>query len=375
MASKTISSIVRLGLLSFVFLFVFFPDKLHIDFNYQFKPLFDNLYIRLAKTMLLLLVWIEVLRIFYYAIIKNPKLNKVVANVGTLLTMLFSVTVLLEVIFMYVSQSHEGALSKASQIWFARYWPPVSDEGYRGAPKTNTENKKKIIVVGDSFAAGHGLENVSDRFSDQLEQKMGTDKYVVYNLGISGLDTRDEYKKLVNFPVQNPDALILEYFPNDVFGAATDAKLSLAEFKPYDDIKSSLLTMLTMRFYFPNYIYWQFPHVPPASISDYVQKAYTDTTIINPHLRDLKKFIDYAKTRKIKLYVVMVPFLKNIDKSSSYTKPVELFLKQNNIATIKLADHLADIPAEKRAVGKNDNHASAIVNHRIADLLYELMKK
>lgn len=375
MASKLVSSIVRLGLLAFVFLFVFFPDKLHIDVDYQFKPLFDNLYIRLAKTMVLLLIMIEILRMFYYGIIKSPNLNKVVVNAGTLLTMLLVFGVMLEVVFMYVAQSHEGALSKASQIWFARYWPPVTTEGYRDKPKTDVTSKKKILVIGDSFAAGHGLENIDDRFSDQLEQKLGSDKVVVYNLGVSGSDTRDEFKRLQKFPVQKADAIVLEYFPNDIAMAAADAKLSLAEFKPYDDIKNPLLGMMTMRFYFPNYIYWQFPHLPPASITNYVQTAYSDTTILNPHLRDLKQIVDYAKAQNSKLYVVMIPFLANLEKSNDYTKPVEAFLKQNNVPIIKLGDHLSDIDAPKRIVGKNDGHASAVVNHRIADLLYELIKK
>ena len=375
MASKLVSSVIRLGLLAFVFLFVFFPDKLHIEVNYQFKPLFDNLYIRIAKTMILLLILIEILRMFYYGIIKTPTLNKIVANVGTLATMLLIFGILLEVVFMYVSQSHEGALSKASQIWFARYWPPVTTEGYRDKPKTNVETKKKIVVIGDSFAAGHGLDNVEDRFSDQLEQKLVVEKVVVYNLGISGSDTRDEFKRLQKFPIQKADAIVLEYFPNDIAMAAADGKLSLAEFQPYNDIKNPLLTMLAMRFYFPNYIYWQFPHLPPASITNYVQKAYSDTTILNPHLRDLKLIIDHAKAQNSKLYVVMIPFLNNIEKSNEYTQPVEDFFKANHIPVVKLADHLADIDPKNRSVGKNDGHASAAVNHRIADLLYELIKK
>ncbi|MEZ4901587.1 MAG: GDSL-type esterase/lipase family protein [Spirosomataceae bacterium] len=373
MVSKLITSVFRLLLLVVPFVFLFFPDKWHIQFDYPYAGLVDNFYIRLAKVMLLSLILVEFLRMFYYGIIKNPKVNKIIANIATLGIMVVWLLGMLEVIFMFISQSHEGDLSKASQIWFAKYWQPITSEGYRDFPKTNTENKKKVLVLGDSFAAGHGLENTEDRFSDQLEQKLGADKFAVYNLGVSGSDTRDEFQRLQKFPVK-PDVLVLEYFPNDIEKAARDAKLTLAEFKPYDDIKLPGVGSLVMRFYLPNFIYWQFPHIPPASITDFVQKSYTDTTILNPHLRDLQQIVDYAKQHNAQMYVVMVPFLQNIEKSNGYTQPIEDFFVRQKIPVVRLSDFLENIPAKERIVGKNDGHASAKVNTLIAEKLYEKMK-
>lgn len=374
MISKLITSLVRLSLLAFLFVFVFFSDKLHLEIKYPHFGLFDNLALRVAKTVLLLLVLLELLRIFYYGIIKNPKPNKKVANIGTFLLMVVWLFGLLEIVFMYVPQSHEGALSKASQIWFSNYWPPMTTDGYRDKPKTDTTNKTKILVVGDSFTAGHGLKTVEERYSDQLEQQLGKDKVAVYNLGVSGSDTRDEFKRLQKFAVK-PDVLVLQYFPNDIAGAAQDGKLTLAEFKPYDDLKMPGLGSLVMRFYLPNYIYWQFPHIAPASITDFVQKSYTDTTILNPHLRDLKQFVDYARANNAKLYVVMIPFLQNLDKSNGYTQPVEAFFKANQVPVVRVSDFIGQVPANERIVGKNDGHASASVNALIASRLAALMKK
>ncbi|TAE40541.1 MAG: SGNH/GDSL hydrolase family protein [Runella slithyformis] len=371
---KLVSSLIRLTLLAFLFVFLFYADKLKIEIKYPYAGLLDNLWVRLAKTALLLLILIELLRSFYYGIIKTPKINKLVANVGTLLIMVVCLLGLLEIIFMYVPQSHEGALSKASQIWFNKYWTPMTPEGYRENPKGDTTGKTKIIFIGDSFTAGHGLKTVEERFSDQLEQKMGTDKVVAYNLGISGSDTRDELKRLQKFGVK-PDILVLQYFLNDVAGAAKDGKLTMAELQPYNDLKNPVLGSLVMRYYFPNFIYWQFPHTPPASIVDFVQKSYTDTTILNPHLRDLKQFVDYAKINNAKLYVVMIPFLQNLDNSNRYTKPVEDFFRQNNVPMVRVSEFVGQIPAKERNVGKNDSHASASVNALIADRLHELLKK
>jgi GDSL-like Lipase/Acylhydrolase family len=374
MASKLVSSLLRLSFLAFLFVFLFFSDKLHIEFKYPYSGLLDSLWVRLAKTALLLLILIELLRSFYYGIIKTPKVNKIVANVATLGIMLVFLLGLLEIVFMYVPQSHEGALSKASQIWFNKYWPPMTPDGYRDSPKNDTTGKKKIIFMGDSFTAGHGLNDVNERFSDQVAQKLGADKFVAYNLGISGSDTRDEFKRLQKFGIK-PDVLVLQYFLNDVANAAKDANLSLAEMQPYNDLKNPALGSLVMRFYFPNFIYWQFPHTPPASIVDFVQKSYSDTTILNPHLRDLKQFIDYAKANNTKLYVVMIPFLQNLDNSNRYTKPVEDFFRQNNVPMVRVSEFVGQIPAKERNVGKNDSHASASVNALISTHLYDLLKK
>lgn len=373
MAPKLVTSVFRLLLLGIPFVLLFFPDKWNIKFDYPYAGLVDNFFIRVAKATALLLVLVELLRMFYYGVIKNEKSNKGVANIATLGIMIVWLVGSLEITFMFISQSHEGDLSKASQIWFEKYWRPITPEGYRDFPKTNAEKKKKVLVLGDSFAAGHGLENTEDRFSDQLEKKLGANNYAVYNLGVSGSDTRDEFQRLQKFPVK-PEVLVLEYFPNDIEKAASDAKLTLAQFQPYDDIKFPGVGSLVMRFYFPNYLYWQFPHMPPASITDFVQKSYTDTTILNPHLRDLQKIVDYARQNNALMYVVMVPFLQNVEKSNGYTKPIEDFFVNQKIPVVRLSDYLGSIPPKERIVGKNDGHASAKVNALIAEKLYERMK-
>ena len=82
MASKLITSVFRLLLLSVLFVFLFFPDKWSIKFDYPYAGLVDNFYVRFAKAMVLLLVLVELLRMFYYGVIKNPKCNKFIANLG-----------------------------------------------------------------------------------------------------------------------------------------------------------------------------------------------------------------------------------------------------------------------------------------------------
>jgi lysophospholipase L1-like esterase len=372
MTSKLVTSFIRICFLGVIFLFLFYPDYCKVTFDYPGAPQSDNWHIRLTKTFFWLLVIIEILRIFYYGVVKS-KSKSILANVVTVVVPLLVTLIFLEIIFMFVPQSHEGVLSKASQIWWEKYWHPVNALGYHDKEVTKASGKKQILVIGDSFAAGHGLENVSERFSDQLEEKLGIPQNTVYNLGVSGADTRDEAKRLKEFPVK-PDVIVLQYFPNDIEKVGREKGLSLSGTAPYADLKGPV-TGLIKRFYLPNFIYWQLPHASFSTFEKFVQTAYTDTTILNAHLRDLSQMIAYRDSTKAKMYVVFIPFLFQLDKSASYTKPVEDYLRSKGVTVVSINDGIKNIPEKERVVGKNDGHGSKTLNTLIAGRLFDAMKK
>lgn len=370
--SKVTTSVIRLALLAVLFVFLFYPDKFHVTFGYPGFPQSDSFYIRLTKTVFWLLLVIEILRIFYYGVVKS-KAKGLLANIVTLVVPLLMVLVFLEIVFMYIPQSHEGVLSKASQIWWEKYWNPVNAQGYRDKEIEAGTNKTKVLVIGDSFAAGHGLENLDDRFSDQLENKLGKDKYVVYNLGVSGSDTRDEAKRLTGFPVK-PDVIVLQYFPNDIEKAARENGLTLTGAEPYNDLHGPWAT-LVKRFYLPNFVYWQLPHGSfGGTFESFVQKSYTDSTVLNAHFRDLNQMLAYRDSTNAKMYAVFVPFLFQLDKSAQYTRPVEDYLKVHGVKVVTLTDGIKKIEDKDRVVGKNDGHAGPAVNALMAERVYGAIK-
>ena len=373
MISKLLTSGVRIFLLLLLFVFLFYPERYQIAFDFPGYPQSDSWYLRLTKVAFWFLIVIEVLRIFYYSVVKS-KAKGLVANLITIVTPVLIILILLEMLFMYIPQSHEGLLSKASQIWWTKYWKPVNGLGYRDKEIVAKDSSKvKILVVGDSFSAGHGLEAVGERFSDQLEEKLGRDGYVVYNLGVSGADTRDEAKRLRDFPVK-PDIIVLQYFPNDIEKVGREKGLTLSGAEPYGDLKGFMVS-LVRRFYLPNFVYWQLPHTGFSTFEDFVKKAYTDSTILNAHLNDLSQIISYRDSTHATMYAVMVPFLFQLDKSATYTRPVEDYLQSKGVEVLTFTKDIAAVPEKERVVGKNDGHASAEVNRVIAKRLYEKMRK
>ncbi len=370
--SKIFTSVVRLALLAVVFVFLFYPDKFHVTFGYPGFPQSDNFYIRLTKTMFWLLFIIEILRIFYYGVVKS-KAKGLLANIVTLVVPLTIVVVLLEIVFMYIPQSHEGVLSKASQIWWEKYWNPINAQGYRDKEILADTSRTEVLVIGDSFAAGHGLVSLDDRFSDQLEGKLGKDQYTVYNLGVSGSDTRDEAKRLMEFPVK-PDVIVLQYFPNDIEKAARENGQTLTGVEPYNDLYGPWAT-LVKRFYLPNFVYWQLPHNSFSTFESFVQNSYSDPTVLNAHFADLSKMLAYRDSTGAKMYAVFVPFLFQLDKSAQYTRPVENYLRSRGVTIVTLTDGIKKIEDKARVVGKNDGHAGPAVNALMAEKVFEAMKK
>ena len=83
----------------------------------------------------------------------------------------------------------------------------------------------------------------------------------------------------------------------------------------------------------------------------------------------------YRDSTRAEMYAVFIPFLFQVDKSAGYTKPVEQYLRSNNVTVVGINDGVVKIPEKERVVGKNDGHGSATLNQLIADRLYEAMNK
>ena len=112
------------------------------------------------------------------------------------------------------------------KAWFERHWKPVNSLGYRDAePFPPKPGQKSLVVLGDSFAAGHGVNRAEDRFSSVAATILGQD-WQVFNVAKIGWDTMDETRALKAFPVK-PDVVVLAYYLNDIFHAAQEEDFPL----------------------------------------------------------------------------------------------------------------------------------------------------
>lgn len=106
---------------------------------------------------------------------------------------------------------------------------PINDEGFRSIPfKPYKSEKKKILLLGDSFTWGHVATAKSNSFADLLLEK----GYIVYNAGMTGADSA-QYLAIARkyIPIVKPDLVIANFFlGNDVSYYKRDPRPNLPLF-------------------------------------------------------------------------------------------------------------------------------------------------
>ena len=336
--------------------------------------------------------------VFWKAVLKIVSIskNEIVKNALGLLGILFSLFILLEICFSFVLLSGGGEKTLAGKNWFNYYWK-VNDLGYRDEnPKDiDRAGKKNILIIGDSYVAGHGLKEENQRFSNILRTEL-KDCSDVFNLGVCGADTRDEFGFLASFPIK-PDLIILSYVNNDIDKILE--KKELFKFLKIDPRKNSTLRkfknrsgLLDSHSFFLNFVdfivfEWQKDRAFKALTEKYSTTKkfleseegklieltyYTNDSLMKLQLNNIDKFIDYSITNHVDILFILFP--KSDDRVIDYTnktanEPIAEHLKNKEIEVINLTQTLKRIKESERHVNKFDPHPGIYTNEVIADTI------
>jgi lysophospholipase L1-like esterase len=324
----------------------------------------------LMQRIIVIIFILHVSNRLLYALIKNETASPLLKN-GMLMVWALTVTFLiLEALFMFVPRSHGVGYSLAAKNWVRYYWKPLNTLGYRDKEVQGIPGKKNIVIVGDSFVAGQGINNPECRFSNLLEKKLGG-QYRVYNLGRCGADTRVEYDDLMKFPVK-PDILILAYLGNDIDAIAYKKYKEFSGFALYSDLYPAAKPFVQYS-YLINYIYWLFPHADTAPYFNLLKNAYQDEELFSEHMQDLDEFIGYSLKEEIPFIVLLFPFMIDYGLNEAYMEKIAHYFSSRGIPVVNVADSIAGVPQRKRIINSNDGHPSVYVNKLVADALYGMV--
>ncbi len=304
------------------------------------------------------------------------KKQNLIENICLSLLVLFLTLMAVELYFkVFFAQSDGFRYTLASQNWYRRYWQPNS-LGYRDREWTPEmlAGKTKVMVVGDSFAAGNGIANPANRFSDQLGRLLGSN-YAVLNVASPGWDTIDEVNAIIKYPYQ-PDILVLSYYINDIEGAAYAGG---AQRPPIRQDPPAWLNPLVRHSYAFNFLYWRLARLGPqqwADIywNDWLKKISADPDIRWRHQQELLTIIRGAASEQIPLYVVVFPNLAAIKESQPLTRPVIDLFAAHNIPVLDVGQLLAGRSPETIVVNAVDSHPNEAVHLEVARHLYQMMQ-
>jgi lysophospholipase L1-like esterase len=90
---------------------------------------------------------------------------------------------------------------------------PSNSLGFRDREIPPRADRYRIVVVGDSFTWGQGIER-AERFSDLLEQFLGP-RYEVFNFALPGDKMPEHLTRLTQALAVSPDFVLLQLYPND----------------------------------------------------------------------------------------------------------------------------------------------------------------
>jgi hypothetical protein len=313
---------------------------------------------------------------FYLGIVKTREGKEMPPFFRNISLSVFSgmmVLIVLEGLFMFSKTTHRFNGTLGSRAWFLNYWT-LNENGYRDIDHDSAAvaGKRKVLVIGDSFVAGHGIQDPKDRFSDLLGAKLPPKIYEVFNLGVCGQDTRDEWENLKGFRYK-PDVLVFSWYPNDIEMDGERGGLVLQHSISYDDLWASA-RYLVRRSYLWNYIYWRFPH--PNELKNYfgyIQQCFAYPKVRSQHLREVDRLIAYGDSLRIPMVAVVFPFLENAAGSAFATDVIEARFREQGVPVLSVRSMIQGQPAERFVVNQNDPHPNERLHAMVADSLFELL--
>lgn len=294
-------------------------------------------------------------------------------NLILMLLAFFLVFMALEFYFKVFFAQTDDFDTLARHNWRERYYNDTFNSlGYRDREWTPelVEGKIKVMVVGDSFVEGAGIEDPVDRFSDQLAEKLGPD-YVVFNLGRRGAYTSQEIYAVLHYPYQ-PDILIWAYVLNDIEEVAVKHGFAIP---PKPEIPPSLRPLIENSYAF-NFLFWRLTHLmavwQPDTKWQWLLSIYNDPEAWRFHEQELLSIYHEAQTRRLPLLVVVFPGMTNIEASRVITERIIDLYHSKGVPTLDVADLIATTPTSELVASPVDAHPSERVHHLVAAALYQM---
>ena len=350
------------------------------------------------KYLLGMLAWLALGVLAFWGLLKYRRRLRWSGRKLTFANLLLSAWLLLalltgvELYFALVFDTTDSFnMSNVSEIWFRRHVKPqeryleIAGEAltYRDdqtLPRQIPSDRRHICFLGDSFTFGHGVADVSDRFTNRIRAQLESrspGEYLVSNLAAPGTDLNWTFvltRELVEQGIRI-DTLVYVFCPNDIEVYDPDY---LKNVERIGQLQPDC--PLLEHTYFFNLLYYRIrmASLPEAqAYYGYLADYYTG----KPWERmqnQFEKFAEFCKSQRIELKVVIFPFLQNLDQESPFDHAralVQGFCQERDIPVVDLHGILSRHAKEKLTVSLFDTHpnprAHQLAAEEILSVLFE----
>jgi hypothetical protein len=293
------------------------------------------------------------------------------------------VAVLAETLFVRLYSTTDAfSLSLISKRWNERYvernnWKCRDRRQYDGEIPAGT---KRLAIVGDSFAFGHGIKNTKDRFGDLIANRLNgesKDRWEVYNLAEPGANTGWEVKRLDELGRKEnfrADVVLLAYCLNDLEDLVPGTYEIIGSI-----INDPPKNFFCQQFYLPNFLFYRFNHFRRPEVRGYfgwLKDGYHGE-IWNKQRERLNQIKKWCDERNAKLIVVVFPFMvdfRDYAFEDAHRVLMDSF-KSMNVPALDLLPVYRKVNGDSLVVGAFDAHPNETANRIAAEEIWSKLLK
>ena len=281
-------------------------------------------------------------------------------------------------------------MTMVSEKWFRKYVAPdqkflkfqsgeiTTYRNDREFPTSIPPEQHHICFVGDSFTFGHGVPNVTDRFSNRVAASLEQEhpgKFVISNLADAGRETHwvERILQMLTSSNYRVDTFVYVVCLNDI---ETFHKRHRTYYEDFASHRPSFY--LYYKSYFINFAYFRLKMFAVPDIREYYSfvKEYYEGEPWLRMQRKLDEIHQLCQDHNIALKIVVFPFMHTLGPDYDFHHAHTLFVnycREADIPVLDLEPVLAPHIEEGLTVSRFDAHPNERAHELAAEAIQDLL--
>jgi hypothetical protein len=277
----------------------------------------------------------------------------------------------------------QGFPTYSSDVWARRYVRHNS-AGFRDLDHSlhKPERVRRLLVVGDSFAFGSGIQQVEYRLGEQVSGRLTRhlgDPWESLNASAGDTHTLHHIEFARRMLPYDPDMVILLYVFNDIDylrPVTPRDRLVEASRGVWDRLRPGSVLFKNSYLVQELYVRLRLARLRARSSSGDAADPYSDPTAVREHLADLARFV--ALSRSGGAIVAIVPFDISLAQEPRLQERYLTFVEhahRTGLPVWSLAGVFGGREFRSLTVNRLDGHPNPFANGLAADAIWGLVKQ